>query len=217
MMVSSLSSQLDRKLKSKVRERGRGIDCAVWSLRVWGTISWKSKFSKMFYFFDDFFWRHHQTREKATPLSTWAAHVATSGFVIVSLKSIEQPSDAQKRSSEWRFTRSNERRSSDAQKMIEFRFYRKATTAGLRQRTDKLSRSSKKKNIFLIWQHGQLIRHNKMVDAVRTTNELNTMMTAKVAATLEGAPLLKRTRRDDDEGKSGTSASAAATWNKYKI
>jgi hypothetical protein len=96
-------------------------------------------------------------------------------------------------------------------KMIEFRFYRKATTAGLQQRTDKLSRSSKKKNIFLIWQHGQLIRHNKMVDAVRTTNELNTMMTAKVAATLEGAPLLKRTRRDDDEGKSGTSASAAAT------
>ena len=95
--------------------------------------------------------------------------------------------------------------------MIEFRFYRKATTATLQRRTDKLSRSSKKKIFFLIWQHGQLIRHKRMFEAARTTKELNTMTTAKVAATLEGAPLLKRTRRDDDEGKSGTSASAAAT------
>ena len=96
-------------------------------------------------------------------------------------------------------------------KMIEFRFYRKATTAALQLRTDTLSRSSKEEIIFLILQHGQLIRHKRMFEAARTTKELNTMTSAKVAATLDGAPLLKRTRRDDEEGKSGTSASAAAT------
>jgi len=38
------------------------------------------------------------------------------------------------------------------------------------------------------------------------------MTRAKVATMPEGAPLLKRTRREEEEGRSGTSASAAATW-----
>jgi hypothetical protein len=52
------------------------------------------------------------------------------------------------------------------------------------------------------------------VDAVRTTAVLNTMTMARVEAEPEVAPLLNRTSRDDEEGRSGMSASAAATWNR---
>ena len=59
----------------------------------------------------------------------------------------------------------------------------------------------------------QLFRHKRMEEAARTTAVLNTMTMAKVkvAAKLEVAPLWNSTSREEELGRSGTSASAAAT------
>ncbi len=62
------------------------------------------------------------------------------------------------------------------------------------------------------WIGAQLgMCHNKMLGAANTMAELNTMIAARAAITVDGAPLLKRTSLEDDDFKSGTSASAAAT------